>query len=263
MWFCPTFQRPERLAELALSWDRCEKGKKLHVRVWRGDPKLNQYFAYEWPEGWELSVTDHEWTAEALNGFYDWNPNQDFYGFIADDIVLRTPGGLKIVEDAAKPWFMAYPNDGHWRHFMPTHFCMGGELLRTLGYWVPRVLKHNGIDMAMLNVARNCGLLRYCPQVVFQHKHFLIDPRVKKDETYSRVYTESWIDKGTDLERWTDPSTAESDAWLDTYCAKEVEKVRRALVAAYEDREEWEFEDAQMKEMGLEVESGPVHSCAE
>ena len=32
-WICPTFQRPERLAELAISWDRHQHGKELFVRL--------------------------------------------------------------------------------------------------------------------------------------------------------------------------------------------------------------------------------------
>jgi len=240
-WICPTFQRPERLAELAVSWERHQPGKELYVRVWENDPRKEEYFSCEWPDGWELYESPAEWCGEALKEFWRMRPDEPFYGFIGDDCVLRTPGGLEILEQEAGDWFIAYPNDCLQRHRLSTHFCVGGKLTNVLGWWVPATFQHNYMDMPIFHVGLNAGLLRYCPQVIFQHKHFLLEDS-ERDATYQRIYGEA----GTEPEGL--PEEIGKRAW-NTYCEKslkdDVTKVLRAVHTTFENYEQWDREDAE------------------
>lgn len=247
-WICPTFQRPERLAELALSWEKCEPGKKLWVRVWEDDPRKDDYFKYEWPEGWVLYESAAEWAGEALNQYFDMQPNEPYYGFIGDDIVLRTPLGMSELEDEAGEWCIAYPNDMLQRHRLCTHFCIGGEFARTLGYIVPRTFAHHNIDLALMNIGRETGLIRYCPRVIFQHKHFLARRDVERDATYRKVWGDVPLEEISkrnelfDSKVWT--------AWAHGEFSRDVGKLRRKMLE-YEKPEEWEAEDFAMGNLGV------------
>lgn len=188
MWFCPTFQRPEGLLKLADSWEKYQPGKKLVVRVWENDPKGEQYARTEWPESWIFYTSAAEKFTPALNEFFAKYPDEPHYGFIADDMRLTSEGGLEYLEGLADPFFLAYPNDTIQREILPTHYCIGGDLVRMLGWFSPPFLEHCYTDQVWKFLASKAGLLRYAPQVVFYHDHFLVPGRGKFDETYAKVY---------------------------------------------------------------------------
>lgn len=242
MWICPTFQRPQRLAELAISWEKHAKGKELYVRVWESDPFKEEYLSTEWPEGWHLYTSSAEWCGEAIREFYTLNPNESCYGFIGDDIVLRTPDAIERLEQAAGDWYLAYPNDTIQRHRISTHFCIGGKLANTLGWIVPNTFRHNYMDVPIYYLAINTGLLRYCPDIIFHHKHFIRD-RAEKDATYERIYPNGATSP-------TGPIEDEGKRAWDEYYAgplrKDVKKVMGALKQEFEDEAAWNEEDLEM-----------------
>lgn len=187
MWICPTFSRPKRLKELARSWERCQPQSRLFVRLWREDPAYLEYKTMNWPKLWKFYDSDAKGCGEALNEFYQLHPEEAFYGFIADDIVLRTKGGLEHLQALASPFFIAYPNDTIQRHRLCTHFCIGGDLVREMGWFAYPAFHHGQIDMVWHHLGLLTGLLRYAPQVIFQHKHMLTR-LVDYDETYAASY---------------------------------------------------------------------------
>lgn len=174
------------MQELARSWAECEGDKELHVRVWSKDRYKKEYAGMEWPKGWKFYESDAEWCGEALDEFWREHPGEPFYGFIADDVVLLTEFGLEHLEALAGDLYIAYPNDHLQRHRLCTHFCVGGELTRVLGYWVQPGLKQNYLDCPFMDIGINAGLLRYAPSVVFHHNHFLMG--ALRDPTYQKVY---------------------------------------------------------------------------
>ena len=252
-WFCPTFQRPERLAELALSWERCQPETPLQVRVWEKDPRREDYFKYDWPETWHFTVTGAEWAGDALNQYYDWKSNEPFYGFIGDDIVLRTVHGLDALEQAAGKMFMAFPNDTVWRHQLATHFCLGGDTVRAMGFIIPRNFYHFHMDMALQHIMMNCGLMRYCPQVIFQHKHFLFGTAYR-DDTYRKVYGDIPVEETVNMPV---PGQKEWDKWMASDAPQKiVMSLRQKLVQQYERPQEWADQD--YKEMQEAYEDEPI-----
>jgi hypothetical protein len=102
VWFCPTYGRPKRLRELAKSWERCAKNVPLHIRLYSGDKRFADYQSAHWPKNWFFYITDTMRAGHALQEFYTRNPTADSYGFIADDIVLRSKGGLEHLEALAE-----------------------------------------------------------------------------------------------------------------------------------------------------------------
>lgn len=238
-WLCPTLKRPERLAELAVSWVRHSPETELLVRVWKDDPKKDEYFSIEWPETWQLFESDKLGAGETLQEMWLMRPDAPFYGFIGDDIVLRTPAGLERLEAMAGDWFIAYPNDTLQRHRLCTHFCVGGRLTNVLGWLVPGGIQHGYMDVPLMNIGLNTGLLRYCPDVIFQHKHFLVEYS-KFDEVYAEMY-----DEGGQLRE--SERVLDDRKRLEEYYAKhfkdDIVKVLKAVILNFEDPEQWDRED--------------------
>jgi hypothetical protein len=97
------------------------------------------------------------------------------------------------------------------------------------------------MDMPIYHVGLNTGLLRYCPQVIFQHKHFLMED-AERDATYQRIY-------GVDgTEPMGEPEEVGKKAW-EQYCKRnikdDVTKVLRAVHSTFEDYEQWDREDVE------------------
>lgn len=238
---CPTFQRPERLAELALSWEEHEPGTKLYVRIWEHDPCREEYLSIQWPESWELYVSPAKGAGEALNEFFRLHPNEESYGFIGDDVVLRTTGGVGELERTAGEWFIAYPNDCVQRFLIPTHFCIGGELARTIDCVVPPMFKHNYIDVGLKELGERMNLLRWCPHVIFQHKHFLVKAYgIPKDATYQAVYP---TDADHPHGEYEEQGAAAMEVFENLWLPKAGRRLMEKLLNTYELWGEWEGED--------------------
>jgi hypothetical protein len=230
-WLCPTFQRPEKLQNLAKSWDATATDIPLKVRIWSKDPRKEDYRALEWPASWSFYESDAEWAGDALAEYFEAFPNEEYYGFIGDDIVLLTPGGIEQLIYEAGEWFVAYPNDMLQRHHMATHFCIGGELVRTLGYIVPPGFTHHYMDQAIMDVATNVGLLRYRPDILFFHDHFIrnVDPE-KYDATYARVYTPEGKLRHDEKEE----AKFRLNIWHEREAPFDISRVRRRMLEVFE-----------------------------
>lgn len=229
MWFCPTFERPDRLKSLADAWERTVKGEQLYVRVWSEDRYKDDYFKEKWPNSWVLYESDAQWCGEALQEFYVLHPGATYYGFIGDDVVPVSAGWVETLRETAGDWFVAYPNDTIQRHGLCTHAAIGGELLRALGWWVPKGFIHHYLDQVWMNVASNCGLLRYCPQVVFRHDHHLRG-RAQYDAVYKKA--DRALPQG--LDRWDD--------YVQNDLSRDVKRVRQELTKRFEEKmlKDWE-----------------------
>lgn len=209
------------------------------MRLWRGDPCYLEYKTLKWPSVLRFYDSDAKTVVEALNEFYHLHPDEPFYGFIADDIVLRTKGGLEHLQALAHPFFIAYPNDTLQRERLCTHFCIGGDLVRLMNWFVYPKLEHNYIDNVWCSIGVNTGLLRYAPQVIFQHKHFLVGS-APWDETYSASYSKGAKQPDTlqvraDEDRW--------EEYVKKHLEEDVLKVKKELFVACEDWEAWQKED--------------------
>jgi len=239
-WVCPTFGRPDRLEELARSWVKCQRQTRLYVRLWTGDPMYLEYKKRKWPKQLVFYDSDAKGCGEALNDFFQRHPDEPWYGWVADDIVLRTPGGCELLQGLAEPFFIAYPNDCVQRHRIPTHYCIGGDLVREVGWLALPGLEHGFIDNVWGTLGRSSGLLRYEPRVIFQHKHFLTG-QADYDEVYAASYAPGAQTPGTemherDLARYRD--------WVDSGEATSLLKqVLGEVFVACEDWEAWEQED--------------------
>jgi hypothetical protein len=201
----------------------------LFVRVWENDPKREEYENQAWPEGWTFYTSPVEWTAPALQEFFEMDKERDYYGFIGDDVVLESPEAIEELVKEAGSWYIAYPNDKIQRHRLATHFCLGGELVREVGYLAPPGLKHHYMDQIWHTIGLNTGLLRYRPDVIFNHKH-MIRGQAASDATYAKVYD----DQGQLRERLEAEAREIFQLWVDKRAGKDIGRIKRRLLHEYE-----------------------------
>lgn len=197
MWVLPSRGRPEsaeRLAELA-------SGAPITLWLSEDDPRLGEYQSRTWPSSWNVQVgISGLRLAQILNEFYRAFPNLPYYGFIGDDVIPSPMEWWSELAETAGSWNYAYPQDAYWGDKLSPHFCIGGNLVRALDWFVLPKLKHSFVDTAGFALAQNLGLARYREDIFFDHVHPLLG-KAEMDETYRRgQQTYEW-DRSV-FERW-------------------------------------------------------------
>ena len=216
--------------KLARSWNETATGIPLLVRIWREDPRKDEYYSQDWPDEVSFFESDDSWAGEALRSYFEEFPHEDFYGFVGDDVVLETPGGIEQLILEAGFAYIAYPNDQINRHKLCTHFCIGGGLVRTVGFLVPPNLRHHYLDNIWMEIGRQTGLLRYRPDVIFRHEHLW--KGAEFDASYARAYASN----GELLESERSFGETLFKLWFTTRGQIDITNVRRWLLEICEGR---------------------------
>ncbi len=88
---------------------------------------------------------------------------------LADDAILDEQGMLRVLEQDAGDWNVAYANDKHWGERLPTMPCIGGDLARAVGYLAPPGVIHWAIDNAWGEIGQKLNCLRYRADQTYTH----------------------------------------------------------------------------------------------
>lgn len=158
----------------------------------KGDTSYN---GIELPFGWIVRVYEGgKGACTHYNKVFAEFPNEEYYGFMADDVVPETYQWDRTLIDACLPDKVAYGDDGidHTDHcgqrYFPTHCFIGGELVRKWGFVVPTNSDHHGADQWWFDAGEQVVL----PDVKLTHHHFT-NGKAVKDKTYQerpRAYEE-------------------------------------------------------------------------
>ncbi len=147
------------------------------------DPALGAYRKIDYPPWWLI----HAGEPVGLGGVYKWVfktfPNLDYYGFLGDDLIPRTKYWDKELIEAAGASDISYGDDGNWGEKLATHPCLGGELVRHMGWLSYPGLKKLFIDTVWMTIGVTLGKLHYLPDVKLEHMHYLFG-KGEHDETY-------------------------------------------------------------------------------
>lgn len=183
MFILPSRGRPRNLSRfLDASLDTDQQARTL-VYLDEDDPALGEYRKINYPDWWVV----HMGKPVGLAGVYKWVfetfPNLDYYGFLGDDLIPQTKHWDKKLIDAAGADGISYGDDGHWGEKLATHPCIGGELVRRMGWLCYPGLKKLFIDTVWHTVGAKLRRLHYLPDVKLEHMHYLFG-KAEHDETY-------------------------------------------------------------------------------
>lgn len=191
MWLLTTRNRPEQCQQVL---DACvETGVTSPGIVWMDGC---DYPGLRMPEGWsKVTCLKHLNIGAIMRRFYQGFPNLNWYGWMADDCVPLSPGWDQKLIETAKPKYISYPND-NWQRgvkerdgspHVTSIICMGGDLVRSMGFWVLPNQVQMFIDDVWESVAVPCNLMRYQPDVHCDHRHFANGKR-PRDGTDTRLF---------------------------------------------------------------------------
>lgn len=177
MWIVPSRSRPHNCARL---FRHASTPGVLCVDD--DDPLLPAYEALSLPSSWRVVVGPRAGLAEIYNRQFRSHRTLGWYGIGADDMLPETLGWDRQLIEAAGRDGMAFGDDGIQQ---PTHFVLGGDLVRDVGWLALPGLDRIYIDTVWAEIAKGRGVLRYLPDVKVTHMH----PAVGKalpDKTYRK-----------------------------------------------------------------------------
>lgn len=191
MWLLTTRNRPE-MCQRALN--ACiETGVTTPGLVWMDGC---DYGPMRMPRGWmQVSTADHRNIGRIMREFYKVHPDLSWYGWMADDCIPVTMRWDEDLIEAAGNICVSYPND-HWQRgvkerdgspHVTSIVCMGGELVRAMGFWVLPDQIQMYIDDVWESIAVPLDLMRYRKDVVCEHHHFVNGKR-PRDATDTRQF---------------------------------------------------------------------------
>jgi len=147
------------------------------------DPALGEYRKIDYPSWWVV----HVGAPVGLGGVYKWVfetfPDASYYGFLGDDLIPRTKHWDGKLIEAAGTGAISYGDDGNWGEKLATHPCIGGDLVRRMGWLCYPGLNKLFIDTVWHTIGAKLGRLHYLPDVKLEHMHYLFG-KAEHDETY-------------------------------------------------------------------------------
>lgn len=138
-----------------------------------------------------IEVVKGGWMVAALNeaaARVVEDPAVTAVGFLGDDHRPRTPGWDAAYLTALQQMGagVVYGNDLLQYDFVPTQCAMTADIIRRLGWMAHPTLKHMYVDTLWRDMAEPAGKLRYLPDVVVEHLHYL-NNKATMDAGYKRV----------------------------------------------------------------------------
>jgi hypothetical protein len=108
---------------------------------------------------------------------------------IDDDCMVTTQGWDSLLAAPIKErgFGVAYGNDTMQGENLPTKVMISTNILRSLGFFAPPVLKHLFADNFWKALGTELGGLDYFPEVMMEHWHYM-NGKAPHDENYAEIY---------------------------------------------------------------------------
>ncbi len=162
------------------------------------DPCLSSYLHLPMRPDWTIEIGLRSGLSKIYNRAFALYPNEKWYGVLCDDIVPETDYfDLQLIEVAGSDSF-AFGDDGINGGEHGTHFVVGGDLVRSVGWLSLPGLNRIYIDTVWNDIARDRGVRHYLPHIKLTHHHFsnrlaLMDKTYRKpNKARDKAIYETW-----------------------------------------------------------------------
>lgn len=200
MWVVPTYNRPESLRLVLEQIKKVGCSSSIYIYV-QGTERIDEYVksihsVKDFPSQMVIAyLPENIGLCGALNSAFQDYPNEPWYGTFGDDEYVYTEGWDTKLTDAARNCYISHGNDGiDSERRIRTYAVWGGDLLRSVGYWMPQGLWHWYSDDVWENLSNACNLRRWCQDVRTVNKHYIYGT-APKDKTYIMGESRSLQDK--------------------------------------------------------------------
>lgn len=188
----PSRSRPENIVKLIESFGETRTNAELLICVDDDDETLDGYKAIPRPP-WAMLVIGPRLRLGPTLNLYATRlmEDHDEIGFMGDDHRPRTAGWDRRFREAIGRVGITYGNDLIQGPNIPTAVMMSSNIIKAIGYMVPRVLVHMYLDnfwkdLGMGLANHGIGKLTYLGDVVIEHMH-PIAGKAEWDEQYKEV----------------------------------------------------------------------------
>jgi hypothetical protein len=194
----PSRERPHNAVRFLTALEAAGGGADVVFGVDWDDPTRDQYPPPVFPD-----------RRRGMNGTLNHIAvaNADHYrylGFAGDDHRVRTPGAARTICDTLDRLGtgVCYGNDLIHGQGLPTAVFMTADIVRTLGYMAPPILKHLCMDDSWLALGQALDAIEYLPDVIIEHMHPLVG-KAPSDVGYQRVNAAEIAEHDrAEFERW-------------------------------------------------------------
>lgn len=185
MWVFATRSRIANCTRFIKAWTATGASTPVYVRMDNDDPDLDAALKLPWPAEFELVVDAPVRVGQAMNEMFNRYPNEPWYGILADDLVPKTMHWDQLLIKSAEPDQISYANDVYEKRIRICHPCVGGDLVRTVGFFSVPTVKHFGTDTFWEQLHHCCDKKGRQEHVIVEHAHFNFD-QSPVDATYER-----------------------------------------------------------------------------
>jgi hypothetical protein len=183
VWVLATRSRPDNCRRFIKSWVTTQASTPVYVRLDDNDPYLDELKKLPWPNEFQIQVGPRHGISRAMNEMYEKFPNEPWYGFLADDLHPVTPKWDCLLVEAAGKFDISYPNDGAKNTALPTHPCVGGDLVRAIGWFGFPPCYHYFVDTVWQYLGEHLHNIHRLDSVIVEHLHYSFG-KSEKDQVY-------------------------------------------------------------------------------
>lgn len=205
MWVLPTRSRLNNCIRFINAWNDSKASTPVYVRLDHCDPHIEELKSLAWPDTFNIVIGPRQGMKSALQEMFLNYPNESWYGFLADDLLPKTPNwDLKVIEVAGNK-NISYPNDlgKKGKRDLPTHPCVGGDLVRAIGWFGFPATYHFYLDTIFRYIGQNLNNIHRLEDVIVEHMHFgrgksQLDEIYQQSQAKMRSDSEAynaWIEK--------------------------------------------------------------------
>lgn len=200
----PTRSRPDNCSRFINAWQTTSASTPVYVRLDDDDPELDAIKNLPWPNEFKIHVGPRVGVSRSINEVFEQHPNEPWYGLLADDLLPQTTAWDQQLIDRAGATDISYPNDCGAHPDLPTHPCIGGDLVRAIGWLGFPPCYHFFTDTVWQYLGLRLNNLYRLDNVVVEHLHYSMD-KSSKDQNYIESSSRWKADKRS-YRDWVDHS---------------------------------------------------------
>lgn len=172
MWILPTRGRPASLIRFMEAWEKTGASTPVMVRFDDDDTELQKYIEIKLPLNFIRIIGPRIGLSRSINQVFEIYPDEPWYGLLADDLLPQTPEWDKLLVETADTFNISYPNDMGKFPELPTHPCVGGDLVRAIGWFGFPPTQHYFVDTIWKYLGEQLHNIYRLDAVVVEHLHY-------------------------------------------------------------------------------------------
>lgn len=122
---------------------------------------------------------------------------------------------MAAIEDLGDIGF-SYPDDKR-RNDIPELCVISTKIIKALGWLCQPSLRHFYVDNVWGDLGTGANCIKYCPEVIIEHRHYHVDPTQTRDMTYAQSEVHGGLD------------SINYQKWREEQMVQDVAKIRELL----------------------------------